>query len=797
YQLNSIDDNDSFDLKEMLKPYLKRWPLFAGTVAIALLLAYLVNQFTPPKYLIESKFLIKEEESMLNIFDAGELGNNGLLPKGQKVANEIILLKSRVTADRTLDQLAFDVEYLQEGTFINKELYSNIPIKVEVDWSHIQLTNGLIQISWTDDHSFQVEFIDRNYTEVIPNVDERYLIAKPDSTRKRYESNEWIESPFSRFRIQAINTIAQGSILIKLRDRESLINQYTGDNLQISSADKLSSIVSLSLETTQPQKGRDYLNTLMKVSLDKELDEKNSIARNTINFIDNQLSGISDSLSNSQSKLENFRSTNRTNNLSLETNTIYEELGRLEQTLAAENFKKNYYENLQRYMVREEYTDLVVPSGIGIEDPVLNKLINDLITLQSEKSRLLSSQTESSPTVVSADLKIRSLNASIKEVLNNVIRNADVVVTDLQKRIRHIEGQFGRLPKTEQELLNIKRNYTLNESIYTFLVQRRAQASISLASNKPSNKISETAVLTFEPMKLKPMLNYFLALMLGFIIPFVSIFIYDSFATKITDVKEVEQKLIVPFLGSIGQNKNYGPLVVFDQPRAGITEYFRGIRTNINFLFPRDKPVTIMMTSTIAGEGKTFCAMNLAAVYSIGAKKTILVGCDMRKPFNFKDLSISNKSGLSTYLSAQNNELKSIIQKTSHGNFDVIAPGPIPPNPAELLISDQFQNMLNELKQTYEVIILDSSPIGITTDTLYLTQIADITIYVLRHGVSEKSFINDVNDLKLRKGVKNIYVVLNDVEEKYLPYSGYGYGYYREDHKQSTKKRKKNLNTTQ
>ncbi|HPM32697.1 MAG TPA: hypothetical protein PLJ60_20355, partial [Chryseolinea sp.] len=497
YQLNSIDDNDSFDLKEMLKPYLKRWPLFAGTVAIALLLAYLVNQFTPPKYLIESKFLIKEEESMLNIFDAGELGNNGLLPKGQKVANEIILLKSRVTADRTLDQLAFDVEYLQEGTFINKELYSNIPIKVEVDWSHIQLTNGLIQISWTDDHSFQVEFIDRNYTEVIPNVDERYLIAKPDSTRKRYESNEWIESPFSRFRIQAINTIAQGSILIKLRDRESLINQYTGDNLQISSADKLSSIVSLSLETTQPQKGRDYLNTLMKVSLDKELDEKNSIARNTINFIDNQLSGISDSLSNSQSKLENFRSTNRTNNLSLETNTIYEELGRLEQTLAAENFKKNYYENLQRYMVREEYTDLVVPSGIGIEDPVLNKLINDLITLQSEKSRLLSSQTESSPTVVSADLKIRSLNASIKEVLNNVIRNADVVVTDLQKRIRHIEGQFGRLPKTEQELLNIKRNYTLNESIYTFLVQRRAQASISLASNKPSNKISETAVLTF------------------------------------------------------------------------------------------------------------------------------------------------------------------------------------------------------------------------------------------------------------------------------------------------------------
>lgn len=787
------DDQDDFNIKEVVMKYVKHWPIIAGTVIIALGLAYFANKFTPPRYLIESKFLIKEEESILNIFDAGELTTNGVLPKGQKVANETILMKSRAIAQRTLDQLNFDVEYYQKGAFTYSELYSNIPVKVEVDWSHMQYTNGMIQITWANNRTFQINYVDSKYSQIIPSDERSYEVTKPDLTKKTFAFNEWVELPFTRFRVQALNADAPGTLFIKLRDKESLLKQYTGDNIQVTSADKLSSILSLTLETEQPQKGRDYLNALMRVFLDKELEEKNSIARNTINFIDTQLLGITDSLSQSQSRLQNFRSTNRTNDLSLETNTIYEELARLEQTRAEENFKKSYYLGLQDYMTQEVYTEVVIPSGLGIEDPVLNNLITQLVELQSEKSRLLASQTENSPTVVEVTRKIKGLNASIKEVLANVIRNSDLILSDLNKRIGRIEAQFGKLPKTEQELLNIKRSYSLNENIYTFLIQRRAEAAILLASNKPSNKISEGAVLTFEPMKLKPMLNYFLAIMLGFIFPIAGIFVYDLFAVKIKEVKEVEQKLRVPFLGAIGQNKHQSPLVVLDQPRSSITESFRALRTNVNFLYPKDKPVTIMVTSSIAGEGKTFCAMNLSAVYSIGNKKTILVGCDMRKVFNFKDLSIENTNGLSTYLSEQNNDLSSMIQSTGTSNFDVLAPGPIPPNPAELLISDRFERMLSELKQKYDVIILDSSPLGITNETLYLTRIADITIYVLRQNLSEKTFVDEINELRVKKGIKNIYVILNDVHEKYLRHRGYGYGYYEEDGSKTRKAKKQTV----
>lgn len=780
------EDNDDFNIKEVVMKYVKHWPIIASSVLIAMLAAYFVNKFSPPRYLIESKFLIKEEESILNIFDAGELTTNGILPKGQKVANETILMKSRALAKRALDQLNFDVEYHEKGTFIYTELYKNIPIQAEVDWKHQQLTNGFIQIEWANNRTFQIEYTDQQYTQIIPDEEKSLPVGEPVLPKKTFAFNEWVELPFARFKVQCLQPNSKGTLYLKFRDGESLLKQYTGDNLQIASADKLSSIISLTLETSQPQKGRDYLNALMRVFLDKELDEKNSIARNTINFIDKQLLGISDSLSESQSRLETFRTANRTNDLSLETSTIYEELARLEQTLSEENFKRNYYQGLQNYMVREEYTDLVVPSGLGIDDPVLNKLITDLVALQSDKSRLLATQTENSPTVLEASRKIKSLNASIKEALSSILRNSDLTTTDLKKRIGRIERQFGKLPKTEQQLVNIQRSYSLNENIYTFLIQRRAEAAILLASNKPSNKISEAAVLTFEPMKLKPLLNYFLALMLGFILPIVGIFAYDIFAVKIKDIKEAEQKLKVPFLGSIGQNKNQPQLVVLDQPRSGITESFRALRTNINFLYPKDKPVTIMVTSSVAGEGKTFCAMNIAAVYAIGNKKTILVGCDMRKAFNLKDLNIDNTHGLSTYLSAQNNDLKKIIQSTAEDKLDVLAPGPIPPNPAELLISDRFERMLVELKQTYDVVILDSSPLGITNETLYLTKITDINIYILRHNWSEKSYIEDINDLRIKKGIRNLYVVMNDVAEKQLRYGGYGYGYYQEDKKKKS-----------
>ena len=522
---------------------------------------------------------------------------------------------------------------------------------------------------------------------------------------------------------------------------------------------------------------------LMQVFLDNELDEKNTGVRSTISFIDRELSGISDSLKYAEKKLENFRTSHRTYNITTEGNTIFEKLSELEKLLSEENFKKEYYQNLQDYITKEKYSEIIVPSGLGIDDPVLNKLIEDLVRLQSDQSRFLATQTEDSPAVMEVKRNIAELTKSIKEVLKNVNYNSSLIVRNLEKRIAKIEHQFGRLPQTEQDLLNIKREYSLNESIYTFLLQRRTESAISLASNKATNKVIEPAVLTFIPIRLRSLLNYFLAILLGLIIPAGVILTTDSFAVKVMEVNEVEKRLKVTMLGCIGQNKTDSSLVVLSEPNSSLTEAFRALRTDVHFIFPKDKAVTIMLTSTVAGEGKTFCAANLASVYSISGKKTILIGCDMHKTYNVADFRISNSVGLSNYLSVQVDDLKPIIQKTSYQNLDVLVPGPVPPNPAELLISDRFEQMIMELKKRYEVIILDTSPVGLTNESFYLTRIADLTIYLLRQNYSKKSFVDYINSLKEKKGIKNLYVVMNDVEDKYLSHGGYGYGYYAGDQK--------------
>jgi capsular exopolysaccharide synthesis family protein len=786
YQYDHIEDDDTLNFKEVFLRYLKLWRWFLLSFIVSFIIAFVVNKLTPPVYKVESKFLIKEDGNTMDLIDFSTTVNRDVLPHGQKIANETIVLKSRVIAEEVLDLLHFDVEYYavhnySEGKFIDSEIYKNAPIAAEIDWNHNQLTNGRIKISWMNHMSYRLEFLDKEYSVFIPGEDQNGVMEKPILLKNDFAFGEWVDLPYTKFRLSVTGAKSIGTCIIKFRDRRSLITQYTGDNLQISPVDRLSSILLLSLETEQPQKGRDYLNTLMGVFLDNELDKKNSMDINTINFIDNQLSGISDSLNYTENKLERFQSSRRTYNITTEGSTIFEQLSDLERLLSEEKYKKEYYQHLQSYLIDEDYSGIVVPSGLGIEDPVLNRLIEDLIVLQSDKSRFLATQTENSPTVLEVNRKISDLNASIKEVLKNVAYNTDLLISDLEKRISKIEAQFGALPETEQDLLNLKRSYTLNENLYTFLLQKRAESSISLASNKPSNKIIEHAVADFIPLQLRPLLNYFLALLLGLIIPMSIIFLIDFFAVKIKDIKEVEQKLKVPILGNIGHNKESSQLIALNQPRVSIAESFRAIRTDINFISSKEKQKTIMITSNISGEGKTFCAINLASTYSMSGKKTVLVGCDLHKSFKFEDFNISNANGLSTYLAGQVKKLLSVVQKTEYSNLDVLVPGPVPPNPAELLISDRFGIMLEELKESYEVIILDSSPLGLTNETLYLTRYADFCIFVLRHNYSKKSFVDDINKLKVKKGIKNLYVILNDIKKKYLSHGGYGYGYYAED----------------
>jgi tyrosine-protein kinase Etk/Wzc len=787
------EDNDFFhdqetgiDLSTILPKIIRIWPFILLNVGLFLLIAYYITQTTPPSYRVISKFFIKENQKGFTFFE-----NPAMSPdEGMGITNESIILKSRPIAQATLNKLDFQVEYYQEEFFIDKEIYKKTPIVVEVDWKATQLLNGKIKVNWTSLTEFTLEFPEKSYSQLF--ADGSYG-AVNELEGKSFQFNEWVETPNYKFRISNTSGQDSGSSLFILRDRTYLINYYS-QILAVELSQKYASILDLSLIVGNRSKGEAYLNALMETYLELELEQKNENALRTINFIDSQVAGVADSLNKSENQLQTFRSSNQIFNLSSESTSVYEQLVQIETQLANENLKRRYYQSLKDYLVRENYNEIIVPSGLGIEDPYLNGLIENLLAVQVDRSRLMSTQTERSPQVISANKKLSDLNNSIREILANVDSNNQMTIADLENRKRTIESSFRSLPQAEQNLIKIQRQTTLNENIYNFLSEKRAEAAISKASNIPNNKIIEYAKAGMLQVSPKPFRNYSAAMLAGLLIPMLIVLGREYFQTKIEEPKYLERKLKIPVISTILLNKSKDNLVVFGSGKSGIAEGFRSLRSNIRFLVPKDKQLTLMITSTISGEGKTFCAMNLASVYSLTGKKTILIGCDMRKPKIFEDFGLKNDIGLSTYLSGEVEDISRVIKHSGYENLDLIISGPIPPNPAELLFSPNFEQLIDELKKIYDVVILDTPPVGLVSETLDLLTKVDFTLFVFRQNYSEKSFIDAVNGLKVQKGVKNIYAVLNGLDANKVSYGGYGYTYgygygYYDEEKKSKKKR--------
>lgn len=774
----ALEEESSVDIKSILPKILRIWPWLLLSLVLSFVIGYLYTKTSQPEYQVTSKFFIKENESPLALFESPaitDVSSNG-------IQNETIILKSKPIAALAIDQLDFDVEYYIKGTFINQEVYKKSPVLVTVDWSSPQIINGLISLEWVNSSQFYLIFDAENYTQFLS--DGSYLSLSNIPEKKLYDFGKWIENPLFKIKVDKIDTEENGSILFVLRDKKSLVNIYS-NALNIDLVNKNSSIVELRINTSNVAKGAAYLNTLMASYLRRELDEKNEVYTNTISFIDSQVAGVEDSLSYFERKLESFRSQNRIYDLSSEGTAVFEKLSTLETQLRNEQFKRSYYQNLNDYLQEGNYNELVVPSGIGIDDPFLNALIENLLTLQVDKSRSLATQTENSPAVKEINRKIEDANRSIREILRNVDSNSLRVINDLEAQIKDIDVSFRSLPQTEQNLIRIERQFKLNENLYTFLMEKRAEAAITKASNSANNKIIEPAEggIQIAP---KPLRNYLISLFIGLMLPIVLVIGREFFRTKIEDVKFLESKLKMPILSTILFNKTNDSLVVLKQGKSGISEGFRSLRANLKFAVPSDDQITIMITSTISGEGKTFCAINLASVYSLTGKKTILIGCDMRKPKIFSDFGLANDQGLSTYLSSQEKDWSKVVKPSGFANLDIILSGPTPPNPAELLVNERFNLLIRELKSKYDVIILDTPPVGLVSETLDLLSMVDVNLFVFRQNYSMRVFVDSINQFKASRNLKNIYAVFNGVDTRNVTYGygySYGYGYYEEESK--------------
>jgi len=782
-QEKQVDQEETIDIKALILKYAQYWYYFVLSVLFFGCIAFLNNRYTVPEYSVSTTLLIRDDNNT-------QLGAENLLEglemfSGKKnLKNEIVILSSYSLSEKVIEELNLGISYYQHGFLQTNELFGNSPFNIEVDSSHLQLTGINFKLTPVNNEEFTLSISTNNqypYNIFSKNL-EKSLIADIDIDQK-YAFNSLIETEFYAFRINKSIHFKLEKIItsekyfsFKLHQTDKLASKLI-QKVIINPINKETSILKLSIRERNPRKSIHILNKITEIYIRTGLDEKNLMAINTIDFIDDQLTIIQDSLSAIERKLEQFKTLHPNLEIVDKEYGTYFQKQKLDNSLSEQSVNIKYYKSLLSYLKNDKNSNSIIsPTSMGISNPELNNLINQLLQLYAKKGELQLTTTGKNPTYIAVLSQINHTKKTIIENVNNLISSASIYEVDLIDRITTFDKKINKLPEAEKDYLILRRKYEYNEQTAIYLQQKRYEASLAKAGTESDHKVIDFARLdSDEPISPRKSLAYFIALIFGILIPITIISLRDFFSDTIKSKSDLLNSTNIPILGLVGHSDNATSLVVSNTSKSIIAESFRALRTNIQYLAANKEKKVITVTSSIGGEGKTFTTMNLAAIFALSGHKTILIGGDLRKPKLHEDFKVDTSKGLSSYL-INKSELAEVIDKTEIDTLDVIASGPTPPNPAELLDSTKMKDLIIELNKTYDYVIIDTPPIGLVTDGVILMQHADVNLYVVRHNYSKAGALNVINNLYRQKQVKNINIIINDFKHTSSGY-GYGYGY--------------------
>jgi len=790
------------NIKDFIFRIISNWKWFVLTITIAMTIAFYINLSAPKVYGLKATIAVKEKQNPL--FSTGTniaFNWGGVSDKVESIRKALI---SRSHNEIVVRDLEFYIEYLKEGDFGKEDVYGKTPFKIVLQPNQFQLLNTLIKIDFLDENNFNlsVDFNEDTHYKLINYKDEQIkdLNFNKQNFTKTFSIDEYINLPFLKAQILKVNeydSLAGKTFYVNLNSVQNVTGRY--QNVRTNGLSG-TSLVELSLTGTNKNRIVDYLNKTIEVLSAYELAEKTNYAYNTKAFIDAQFKNTSDTLKLIEDSIGKFKKDHDIYNLSAEANEVFTQTLGLDKVQLQLSDRIAYFENLENYIkTNSDYSKIPAPAIINIEDGSISALVGELTELSIQKEKLEKEVTANHPSLMLNKEALETTRNVLLENLKSLKEITWVTLNNSKKRLGNYNSELSKLPAKEQTLLNYQRKYSLTESNYVFLMQKRYEADIAIAATVSDITVLDSAKDTGQgPILPRKEFNYMVALLLGTILPLFVIISKEILDTHIHSVDEIERMSPIPILGVLGKKTTENNLSVFLKPKSAVAESFRALRSNIQFLFIRNaktKSKTILVTSSVSGEGKTFISINMATVFALAGKKTILVGFDLRKPKIFKDFGLNNEIGVVNYLISEESE-KNIIQKTEVPNLDLITSGPIPPNPSELIIGEATEELINSLKEQYEYIIIDTPPVGIVSDSLELLKYVDATIYVVRQNYSQKGMLKLINEKYEKKEVKNISIVLNDfnIKSKYGYEYGYGYGYggygkysrgYHDDEKKS------------
>ena len=797
------NENEEIDLKEILYKGIEYWRWFVVGIVLALLLAFFYLWQATPIYEVEAKVIVNEEGQPTVNLGGMEQFLMMRTPKGN-LDNEIEFIQSHSSILTAIEELGLYIRTYDESKWLTKELYKAAPL--HVDLSPMEATKLLdpIEIKYTlyPDQTL--------YVKAYPEGEEKNQTMIREATFQKLpavlstpEGNITFSHPatsdkettrvdsLSVSNIQPDEPKEQSYKVVIQRPQETA--KAWIKKLTVAPTDKKTTIARMTVQENLPERGKDFLNTLIRVYNRKTNEAKNEVAKKTEQFIDQRIQIIDKELGSTEEQLEQFKRSARMTDITSDAQMALSESSEYEKKRVENETQIQLIQALNEYVMHQGEEPAILPVNVGIINPSLVALIGQYNELVIERSRLLKSSSETNPAVINVNLTLESLLTSIKATISSVQNGLMITKQTLDEQAGIFTQRISEAPAKERQYVSISRQQEIKSGLYLMLLQKREENAIALAATEDFARIIDPPMMAGTgPVAPKKAMILMSALLLGLLFPTLLIFAKEFFQNRITSLEEVERKSKSPIMGKVYKQEHLAhPLVVHANENSLIMERFRDLRTNILFTMGEENQKVLLVTSTVPSEGKTFTAVNLAASIALLNKKVIIVGLDIRKPQLALIFGFSPQSkGVTDYLSNPNLDLKTLIHKVpEYPHLDTLHAGTIPPNPAELLSKQALEDLIEILRAQYDYIIIDSAPIGLVTDTQLIARVADASLYVCRVDYSFKSNLDIANQLYTEKRLPQMGLVVNGLDIDKMRRYGYGYGTYAYGMEEDPKKK--------
>ncbi len=757
-------DEDEIDLGEVFSTMgTYKYMIFFFVLLFGLASAAYVY-FTPSVYKAYATVEVGTEQSTLGDEDIFAMAMDS---GASNTDTEIDIMQSRFVAQKALEKVNVSHHYYTTVAFKKIELYKDSPFQV-----------GMLK---GYDVSFELYPIDdKTYRLVVDEAKEENATILSYDAVWSYDAilpygEEIVEEHF-HLNIVKTKTSKESKYSFVVMAPEK-VGSFVQEHLSASPKTKRSNILELSYEDNVALRAQEFTNALAKAYIEQSVEKKTEESGLKLTFIDKQLKLITDNLKSSAIKIEEFKKSSNTTSLNAKAENIIMRMSDYESKLAEISMQEEMLDTLYVQVKSGKNLENITIVGLNMEDAGFSLMIKELQDAIMNKKILREDYTEMYPEVSKLRRKIVQLKKIIVATIKNLRKNTKEKKILLQKSISKEQKLLNRLPADERMYGQLERKFSVNENIYSYLLEKQSETAIIKASTISKNRVIDMALYPEEPIKPKRTLVVLVGLILGLIFGILLAFLRAFLDNRIKNEEDVTWVTDVPLLAIIPTiGKNSDKIKVFSSPKSSMAEAFRNLRTNLQFMAKNKRAHVIVMTSTVGGEGKTTMCINLAGIMSMANKKTIVLNLDMRKPTLHEKFGLNNAKGMSNLLSGHA-KLSGVIQSTSHSNLDIIASGPVPPNPSELIQNGLMEKVLVELREMYDVIILDTPPVGLVTDAKTLMHLADTSIYVLRANYSKKEFFQNINKLYSEK-ISGFGILLNDVA---INRANYGYGYYEDE----------------